>query len=99
MCIIMDIDCSRISSLPMEKVDSRIHPVSISRGQKIKTITSLFKLRIVLLLLIAAMSGAVVGAGGWPGGVNVFPSGFHDFPPIFKTCTNAPARSKWENCA
>jgi protoheme IX farnesyltransferase len=35
---------------------------------KIKTIAGLFKLRIVLLLLISALGGAILGAGGWPGG-------------------------------
>jgi protoheme IX farnesyltransferase len=34
---------------------------------KIKTIAGLFKLRIVLLLLISALGGAILGAGGWPG--------------------------------
>jgi len=35
---------------------------------KLKTLASLFKLRIVLLLLISALGGASLGAGGWPGG-------------------------------
>jgi len=35
---------------------------------KIKTLAGLFKLRIVLLLLISALGGAILGAGGWPGG-------------------------------
>ena len=34
---------------------------------KIKTIAGLFKLRIVVLLLISASGGAILGAGGWPG--------------------------------
>lgn len=41
------------------KVDLRI---------KIKTLAGLFKLRIVMLLLISASGGAILGAGGWPGG-------------------------------
>lgn len=32
------------------------------------TLTVLFKLRIVSLLLLAAIGGAFLGAGGWPGG-------------------------------
>ncbi|MCL4294500.1 MAG: hypothetical protein KJ077_02170 [Anaerolineae bacterium] len=32
------------------------------------TLTVLFKLRIVSLLLLAATGGAFLGAGGWPGG-------------------------------
>ena len=35
---------------------------------RIKTLASLFKFRIVLLLLISALGGASLGAGGWPGG-------------------------------
>ncbi len=34
----------------------------------IKTLAALFKLRIVVLLLISALGGAILGAGGWPGG-------------------------------
>jgi len=34
---------------------------------KIKTLAGLFKLRIVLLLLISALGGSILGAGGWPG--------------------------------
>ena len=41
---------------------------SIDLGTKLKTLASLFKVRIVLLLLISAIGGAVLGAGGWPGG-------------------------------
>ena len=33
----------------------------------ISTITALFKLRVVALLLFAAVAGAFLGAGGWPG--------------------------------
>jgi protoheme IX farnesyltransferase len=35
---------------------------------RLKAIASLFKLRIVMLLLISALGGAIIGAGGWPGG-------------------------------
>jgi protoheme IX farnesyltransferase len=35
---------------------------------KIKALAGLFKLRIVMLLLISALGGAIIGAGGWPGG-------------------------------
>jgi len=55
----------------MENIESRIRPVTIDRGQKTKAISSLFKFRIVFLLLIAAMSGSVLGAGGWPGALNL----------------------------
>jgi protoheme IX farnesyltransferase len=34
---------------------------------KIKTLAGLFKLRIVLLLLVSALGGAILGAGGLPG--------------------------------
>jgi len=42
--------------------------LKIDLRTKIKTIAGLFKLRIVLLLLISALGGAILGAGGWPGG-------------------------------
>jgi protoheme IX farnesyltransferase len=35
---------------------------------RLKTLAGLFKLRIVMLLLISAMGGAMVAAHGWPGG-------------------------------
>ncbi len=35
---------------------------------KIKAFAGLFKLRIVMLLLISALGGAIIAAGGWPGG-------------------------------
>ena len=35
---------------------------------RIKTLAGLFKLRIVVLLLISALGGTILGAGGWPGG-------------------------------
>jgi protoheme IX farnesyltransferase len=38
---------------------------------KIKTLAGLFKLRIVMLLLISALGGALIGANGWPGGYNL----------------------------
>lgn len=34
---------------------------------RIKTLAGLFKLRIVVLLLISALGGSILGAGGWPG--------------------------------
>lgn len=34
---------------------------------RFKTLSGLFKLRIVVLLLISALGGAILGAGGWPG--------------------------------
>lgn len=34
---------------------------------RIKTLSALFKPRIVLLLLVSALGGASLGAGGWPG--------------------------------
>jgi heme o synthase len=37
-------------------------------GQVVQALAQVFKLRIVLLLLISAIGGAVFGAGGWPGG-------------------------------
>jgi heme o synthase len=41
--------------------------LNINLGTKIKTLAGLFKLRIVVLLLISALGGAILGAGGWPG--------------------------------
>jgi protoheme IX farnesyltransferase len=38
-----------------------------SMASPLKTLLVLFKLRIVLLLLFAAVGGAFLGAGGWPG--------------------------------
>ncbi len=37
----------------------------------LKTIFVLFKLRVVALLLFAAVAGAFLGAGGWPGALNL----------------------------
>jgi protoheme IX farnesyltransferase len=34
---------------------------------RVATLVALFKLRVVLLLLLAAVAGAFLGAGGWPG--------------------------------
>ena len=42
--------------------------VKVDAKTKIKAFASLFKLRIVMLLLISALAGAILGAGGWPGG-------------------------------
>ena len=41
--------------------------LDVDLRSRIKTLASLFKLRIVLLLLISAIGGAILGAGGWPG--------------------------------
>lgn len=38
-----------------------------SAGSALRTLVVLFKLRIVVLLLAAAVAGAFLGAGGWPG--------------------------------
>lgn len=38
-----------------------------TKGSLLRTITVLFKLRVVSLLLLAAIGGAFLGAGGWPG--------------------------------
>ena len=45
--------------------------VKINFLTKLKTVISLFKPRIVLLLLISAIAGAILGAGGWPGGQSI----------------------------
>ena len=50
--------------------DSKVLPgseLNIDLWTKIKTVAGLFKLRIVVLLLISALGGAILGAGGWPG--------------------------------
>ena len=50
--------------------DSKALPspeLNISLRTKIKTLAGLFKLRIVLLLLVSALGGAILGAGGFPG--------------------------------
>lgn len=39
----------------------------LSTGNLLSTLVVLFKLRIVMLLLAAAVAGAFLGAGGWPG--------------------------------
>ena len=39
---------------------------------KITVLAGLFKLRIVMLLLISALGGAMIGANGWPGAFNLF---------------------------
>ncbi len=41
---------------------------SRSIGSSLKTLLVLFKLRVVVLLLFAAVGGAFLGAEGWPGG-------------------------------
>jgi protoheme IX farnesyltransferase len=38
---------------------------------RVNMLAGLFKLRIVMLLLISALGGAMIGANGWPGGFNV----------------------------
>ena len=38
-----------------------------SPATTLKTLAVLFKLRVVVLLLFAAVGGAFLGAGGWPG--------------------------------
>jgi len=50
-------------SIVLSRQDSKVN-----LSTKIKTLAGLFKLRIVMLLLISASSGAILGAGGWPGG-------------------------------
>jgi len=50
-------------SIAITRQDSKVGPLT-----KIKTLAGLFKLRIVVLLLISASGGAILGAGGWPGG-------------------------------
>ena len=42
--------------------------LNIDLRTKIKAFAGLFKLRIVTLLLISALGGAILGSGGWPGG-------------------------------
>ena len=41
--------------------------LNIDLRTKIKAFAGLFKLRIVTLLLISALGGAILGSGGWPG--------------------------------
>jgi len=41
---------------------------NLNLREKIKALAGLFKLRIVMLLLISALAGAIIGDGGWPGG-------------------------------
>jgi len=50
--------------------DSQTLPASelkLGLFAKVRTFVALFKLRIVVLLLISALGGAILGAGGWPG--------------------------------
>ena len=52
-------------------------PNAISNGvqmdlrAQLRAVAGLFKLRIVMLLLISALGGALIGAHGWPGGWNL----------------------------
>jgi len=41
--------------------------LNVDLRSRLKTLAGLFKLRIVVLLLISALGGAILGAGGWPG--------------------------------
>lgn len=41
--------------------------VKIDLRSRLKLLAGLFKLRIVLLLLISALGGSILGSGGWPG--------------------------------
>ena len=41
---------------------------ALSRRDRLRVLTVLFKVRVVSLLLLAAVGGAFLGAGGWPGG-------------------------------
>jgi protoheme IX farnesyltransferase len=49
------------------KALERLPELSLELLPKLKTLAGLFKLRIVMLLLISALGGAILGAGGWPG--------------------------------
>jgi protoheme IX farnesyltransferase len=58
-----------------EIIPAATSPKTLNRSEttldlraKIKALAGLFKLRIVMLLLISALGGAIIGAGGWPGG-------------------------------
>lgn len=60
-----------MQNLTPTATDSKALPRSeldIDLWTKIKAISGLFKLRIVVLLLISALGGAILGAGSWPGG-------------------------------
>lgn len=48
-------------------VESRVRPRLAELGATLRMLAVLFKLRIVALLLLAAVAGAFLGAGGWPG--------------------------------
>jgi protoheme IX farnesyltransferase len=52
------------TTLPPTAVESKN---ILANLPSLQTLTVLFKLRIVALLLFAAMGGAFLGAGGWPG--------------------------------
>lgn len=56
---------------PLTKTQTISTKERTSTRSKIKAWTGLFKLRIVMLLLISALGGAVVGSGGWPGSLNI----------------------------
>lgn len=53
------------------KTQARLAAETTDWHMKIKALAGLFKLRIVSLLLISAIGGAMVSAGGWPGGLNL----------------------------
>ncbi len=42
--------------------------IKLDAKARLKALAGLFKLRIVMLLLISALGGAIIAAGGWPGG-------------------------------
>ena len=67
------------SNLPQERSGTDFGSAAMSWREIIRTLMVLFKFRVVVLLLLSAVGGAFLGAGGWPGFVNVllvFVTGF-----------------------
>lgn len=63
-----------MQKLPPVLMDTKTLPdsaVRIDLRSYLKVLSGLFKLRVVLLLLVSALGGAVLGAGGWPGVQNI----------------------------
>jgi protoheme IX farnesyltransferase len=52
-------------------VKAEVRPRLAEAGATLRVLATLFKLRIVALLLLAATAGAFLGAGGWPGTLNL----------------------------
>ncbi|MCB0013852.1 MAG: heme o synthase [Anaerolineales bacterium] len=60
-----------VSNLPQERPALKISSPTLSWRELLQMLMVLFKFRVVVLLLLSAVGGAFLGAGGWPGLVNL----------------------------